>query len=167
MRSNQSVIKEINPEYSLEGLMKLSSNTLATWCEEPTHWKRPWCWERLKEKGEGGSRGRGGQRATPTQWAWIGTNSRRQWRAEEPGVLQTMGSQGLTWLRDWATQPYKISISKTENLAHLQTINQKCYQKYYSFNYICILKEFLKTINQVIITGMYWCFKMGEISLFS
>ena len=37
-RSNQSILKEINPEYLLEGLMlKLSSNTLATWCEEQTH----------------------------------------------------------------------------------------------------------------------------------
>ena len=35
-----------------------SSSTLATWLEEPTHWKRPWCWERLKE-GEGGGRGWG------------------------------------------------------------------------------------------------------------
>ena len=34
-----------------------SSNTLATWCEELTHWKRPWCWERLKAKREGGGRG--------------------------------------------------------------------------------------------------------------
>ena len=51
-RSNQSIQKDINPEYSLEGLMlKPSSNTLATWCEELTHWKRPWCWERLKTKG--------------------------------------------------------------------------------------------------------------------
>ena len=40
----QPVLKEISPEYSLEGLMlKLSSNTLGTWCEELTHWKRPWC----------------------------------------------------------------------------------------------------------------------------
>ena len=35
-RSKQSILKEINPEYSLEGL-KLNSNTLATWCEDPTH----------------------------------------------------------------------------------------------------------------------------------
>ena len=47
---NQSVLKEINPEYSLEGMMlKWSSNTLAAWCEKPTHWKRPWHWQ--KEKG--------------------------------------------------------------------------------------------------------------------
>ena len=43
-RSNQSVLKEISPGCSLEGLMlKLNSSTLATWCEELTHWKRPWC----------------------------------------------------------------------------------------------------------------------------
>ena len=33
-----------------------SSNTLATWCKEPTHWKGPWCWERLKGKWEEGDR---------------------------------------------------------------------------------------------------------------
>ena len=57
VRSNQSNLKEVNPEYSLEGLMlKLNSNTLATWCKELTHWKIPWRWERLKAKEDGGSR---------------------------------------------------------------------------------------------------------------
>ena len=47
-RSNQSILKEISPEYSLEGLMlKLKLQYLATWCGELTHWKRPWCLERL------------------------------------------------------------------------------------------------------------------------
>jgi len=53
-RSNQSILKEINSEHSLEGrCWSWSSKTLATWCEEPTHWKRPWCWERLKAGGVG------------------------------------------------------------------------------------------------------------------
>ena len=53
-RSNQSILKEISPEYSLEGLMlKLKLNTLATWFKELTDWKRPWCLERLKAGGEG------------------------------------------------------------------------------------------------------------------
>ena len=58
-RSNQSILKETSPECSLEGLMlklgkkKKSSNTLATWCEELTYWKRLWCWERLRAGGEG------------------------------------------------------------------------------------------------------------------
>ena len=54
-RSNQSILKEISPEYSLEGLMmKLNSSTLATWCNELTHWKRPWYWGRLKVGGRKG-----------------------------------------------------------------------------------------------------------------
>ena len=78
-----------------------SSNTLATWCKEPAHWKRPWCWERLRARGEGAGRGWGGYIAPPTQWTWIWTNSRRQWRTGRPGVLQSMGSQSQTWLNDW------------------------------------------------------------------
>ena len=48
-----------------------NSSTLATWCEELTHWKRPWCWERLKKGGEEGNRGWDGWMASPTQWIWV------------------------------------------------------------------------------------------------
>ena len=51
-RSNQSILKEISPGCSLEGLMmKLQLQYLATSCKELTHWKRPCCWERLKAGG--------------------------------------------------------------------------------------------------------------------
>ena len=54
-RSNQSILKEINPECSLnEWCWKWRSSTLATWCEKLTHLKRPWCWEKLRAKGEQG-----------------------------------------------------------------------------------------------------------------
>ena len=69
-----------------------SSNTLATWCKEPTHWKRPSCWERLKGKEEG-SRGWDGEITSPTQQTWIWANSRKQWKTGKPGVLQSTGSQ--------------------------------------------------------------------------
>ena len=46
-------------------------NTLATWCEELTHWKRPWFWERLKAEGEGDDRGWDGWMASRTQWTWV------------------------------------------------------------------------------------------------
>ena len=52
-RSNASILKEIKPEYPLEGLM-LKLQYFGPWCKEPTHWKKPWCWERLKAKGDGG-----------------------------------------------------------------------------------------------------------------
>ena len=53
-----------------------SSNTLATWCEELTHWKRPWCWERLKARGERDNRGWDNWMASPTQWTWVWASSR-------------------------------------------------------------------------------------------
>ena len=53
--------------------------TLATWCEEPTHWKRPRCWERLKA-GEGHHRGWDGWMASLTQCIRVWANSRRWWR---------------------------------------------------------------------------------------
>ena len=69
-----------------------SSNTLATWCEELTHWKRPWCWERLRA-GEGDNRGWDGWMVSSTQWTWIWANSGRQWRTGKPGLLQDMTLQ--------------------------------------------------------------------------
>ena len=76
-RSNQSILKEISPGCSLEGLMlKLQySYTLTTWCEELTHLKRPWCWEQLRA-GEGDDRKWDGWMASLTQWTWILVNSR-------------------------------------------------------------------------------------------
>ena len=66
-RSNQSILREIGPGCSLEGLMwSWNSNTLTTWCEELTHLKRPWNCERLKAGGEGDDRGWNGWMASPT-----------------------------------------------------------------------------------------------------
>ena len=54
-----------------------SPNTLATWCKETTHWKRPWCWERVKAGGRGDNRGWDGWMVSPTQWTWVWASSRR------------------------------------------------------------------------------------------
>ena len=93
-RSNQSILKEINPDYSLEGLMlKLKLNILATWCKQLTRWKRPWCWERLKVGREGDKREWNGWMASLTQWTWVWAIF-ESWRwTGKPGVLQSMGSQ--------------------------------------------------------------------------
>ena len=66
-----------------------------------THWKRPWCWERLKAGGEEDDRGWDGWMASPTQWTWIWVNSWSWWWTGKPGVLQSMGSQSQTWLSNW------------------------------------------------------------------
>ena len=93
-RSNQSIPEEINLGYSLEVLVpKVKFNTLATWCAEPTHWKRPWCWESLRAEGEGVGRGWDSWKASLTQWTWVWANSKSLWRTEKPGVLQFIGSQ--------------------------------------------------------------------------
>ena len=66
------------------------------------HWKRPWCWERLKAGGEGDNRGWDGWMVSLTQWTWIWANFRRWWRTGKPDVLQSMGSQRVR--PDWATE---------------------------------------------------------------
>ena len=79
------------------------SNTLATWCEELTHLKRPWFWERLKVGGEGDDRGWGGWIASPTQWTWVWVNSGSWWWTGSPDVLlQSMGLQRVG--HDWVIE---------------------------------------------------------------
>ena len=78
------------------------SNTLATWCEELIHWKRPQCCERLKAEGYGDNSGWDSCMASLTQWTWVWLNSgSRRW-TRSPGVLQSMGSQrvGLDWVTE-------------------------------------------------------------------
>ena len=58
-----------------QSLWSWNSNTLATWCKELTHWKRPWCWERLKAREEGDDRGWDGWMAPQTWWTWVWENS--------------------------------------------------------------------------------------------
>ena len=100
-RSNQSILRQ-----SVLGVhwkdWCWNSNTLATSCEELTHWRRPWCWEGLGARGEGDDRGWDGWMALPTRWAWIWVNSGSWWWSGRPGVLWFMGSQRVG--HDWATE---------------------------------------------------------------
>ena len=94
-RSNQSILKEISPGCSLKDwCWSWNSNTLITWCEELTHFKRPWCWERLKA-GEGDDRGWDGWMASPTQWTWVWANSRSWGWTGRPGLLRSWGHKEL------------------------------------------------------------------------
>ena len=113
-RSNQSILKEIHPGISLEGMMlSWSSRTLATSCEGLTHWKRLWCWEGLGAGGEGDDRGWDGWMASRTRWTWVWVNSGRRWWTGRPGVLQFLGSQRVR--QDWAAElNWSNSVAKTE-----------------------------------------------------
>ena len=106
-RSNQPILRKsvLNIHWKA-WYWSWSSNPLATWCEELTHWKRPWCWERLKAGGEGDTRGWDGWMASLTQWTWVCVNSGSWWWTWRHDVLRFMGSQrvGHNWatkLTDW------------------------------------------------------------------
>ena len=84
-----------------------NSNTLASWYEELTHLKRPWCWERLRAGGEGDDREWDGWMASPTQWTWVWVNSGNWWWTGMPGVLHFMGPQRVR--HNWVTELNWIS----------------------------------------------------------
>ena len=115
-KSNQSILKEISPEYSLEGLMlRPNFNSLAAWCKELTHLKRPWCWARLKAGGEGNDRGWDGWMASLTRWIWVWASSRSWWWTARSGMLQSLGSQRVG--HDWATELNWTEINVKTNIA--------------------------------------------------
>ena len=102
-RSTQFILKKsvLNVHWK-DWCWSWNSNTLATWCEELTHLRRPWCWERLKVGGEGEDRGCDGWMPSPTQWTWVWANSGSWWWTGRPGVLQSTGSQRVA--HNWETE---------------------------------------------------------------
>ena len=107
-RSNQSILRKsvLNVGWK-DWCWSWNSNTLATWCEELTHWKRPWFWERLKAGGEGDDRGWAGWMASLTWWTWVWVNPGRWWWTGKPGMLQSTGSQRARC--NWATEQQQHS----------------------------------------------------------
>ena len=91
----------------------VGSNTLTIWCEDLTQWKRPWCWEKLKAKGERDHKGWTGWMASLTRWTWVWASSGSWWWTRRPGVLQSMGLQRVG--HDWVTELNWI-ISNVEHL---------------------------------------------------
>ena len=102
-----------------------SSNTLATWCEEPTSWKRLWCWEILRS-GEGGDRGWDGWMVSPTRWTWVWANSGRWWRIRKPSVLRSMGYQRVQHDLVTEQQQQLVRILFSTILAIKMTVSLLC-----------------------------------------
>ena len=102
-RSNQSILKEISPQYSLEGLMlKLKLQYFGHLMQRTDPFEKKDWWERLKAGGEGDDRRWVGWSASLTQWTLVWVDSGSWWWTGRPGVLQSMGSQRVG--HDWVTE---------------------------------------------------------------
>ena len=101
-RSNQSILKEINPEYSLEGLiLKLKLQYFGHMMQRTDSLEKT-CWERLKAGREGDNRGWNGWMASPTRWTWVWASSKNWWWTGKPNVPLSVGLQRFG--HNWATE---------------------------------------------------------------
>ena len=124
-RSSQSILKEISPGCSLEGLMlKLKLQYLATSCTELTHWKRPWCWEGLGTGGEGDNRGWDGWMASPAQWTGVCVDSGV---CDGQGGLVCCDSWGLKELdtTEWLNWTDSLIFKFTAYFIYISTVEKK------------------------------------------
>ena len=86
-------VKPVNPKGNQSWIFigrtdaKAETPILSHWCEELTHLKRPWCWERLKAGWEGDGSGWDGWMASLTQWTWVWASSGSWWWTGKPGML--------------------------------------------------------------------------------
>ena len=102
-RSNQSILKEISPGISLEGMiLKLKLQYFGHLMRRVDSLKKTLMLGGFGAGGEGDDRGWDGWMASLTQWTWIWVNSRSWWWTGRPGVLWFMESQGVG--HDWATE---------------------------------------------------------------
>ena len=137
-RSTQTLVCIVLLELLLQ--QSWSSNTLAAWWEEPTHWKRPWCWERLGAGRKGDNRGWDDRIASPTQWTWTWANltdteGQGAWRAVVHGVKESQTClSDEQWDRDpsvhflWDRHLPGFSTCAITALGSLQSLRAaKCY----------------------------------------
>ena len=142
-RTNKSILKEIVLSvHWKDWYWSWNSNTLATWCEELTHFKRPWCWKRLRAGGEGDDRGWDDWMASPTQWTWVcGLHElvmdRESWQAAVHGLTKIW-----TQLSDWT------------ELRMLNIVSD-----FFPFFF------FLLVFFGLVFDGQYFCFSLEDIPL--
>ena len=110
-------IKSVNPKGNSPNIhwkdWCSNSNTLPTWCEELTHWNRPWYWERLRAGGEGDDRGWDSWMASSTWWTWVWASSRSWWWTGSLACCSPWGSkesdmtEQLNWTDSTPNQPHQ------------------------------------------------------------
>ena len=152
--TSQSWRKSVLNIYWKDWCWSWSSNTLATWYEQPTHWKRPWCWERWRAGGEGDDRGWDGWMASLTQWTWTRADSGRHGGTGTPGLLQFTRSQRVghdlvtkqqkQMGRDWVT--LKILLA-------LWLFDLRIYLGNESHSYVAPLSEIRKVLIMLLLSN--------------
>ena len=154
-RSNQSILKEISPEYSLEGLMrKLKLQYFGHLMWRADSFERPWCWERLRAGEEGDDRGWDGWMASPTQWTWVWASygswwrTRQAWRATSHGVTKSR-----TWMSDWTTNVIQRFYNSEPQ--HNPNVIQKNAKNFKGARLSCTRKRFkiLISLNHLIVAS--------------
>ena len=122
-RSNQSILKEISPEYSLEGLMlNLMFQCFGHLMRRTDSLEKTLMLGKLESGGEGDDRGSDGWMASPTWWTWVWASSGRWWRTGKPGVLQFMGLQSRTRQNDWIKLNWTTDYSFSRSARHLHIL---------------------------------------------
>ena len=133
--------------------MLKASNTLATWCEEVTHWKGSWCRERLKAWGKG-HRGGDGCMASLTRWTWVWARSGSWWWTRKPGMLQSMGLQSRTRLSNW-TELIPVIISPAVHESFSAWMPGKLVVSYFSYsNWKVCSRPWSGEIQRMLV---FWC----------
>jgi len=118
-RSNQSILKEISPEYSVEGLMlQLKLQYFGHLMQRTDSFEKNLTLGKIEAGGEGDDRGWDGWMASPTRWTWVWINSGSWWWTGRPGLLQSMELQRvgndwateLNWKCGWQYGPHKVFV---------------------------------------------------------
>ena len=121
-----------------------NSSTLATSCEELTHWKRLWYWEGLGAGGEGDEPGWDGWMASLTRWTWVWVNSGSWWWTGRPGMLQFMESQKvghdlmteLNWEVRYCQQAFHCMCYRNQLYWNISYNNRESYLKVMKLNFL-------------------------------
>ena len=126
-RSNQSILKEISAEYSLEGLMlKLKLQYFGHLMQRTDSLEKTLMLGMIEGGKRRGNRGWDGWMASPTQCTWVWVSSRSWWWTGKPGVLQSMGLQSWTQLSNWTELNWTDTKQIRSCLGMRKKTEEKC-----------------------------------------
>ena len=141
-------------------MLKLMSNTLATWCKKLSHWKRPWCWERLRAGGGGDDRGWDGWMASLTRWTYcavlshsVVSNSLRPNGLWPTRLLCLLGILQARIL-EWVAMPYFMGSSQARDQTQVSCIAGR-------FFTIWVSREALMDMSSLGSRSWWWTGKPG------